>query len=103
MPGNTPPALDKPPFMGYIIVVRGKPNNAGEHFKNEGSPSQFKIMTNDTLLKVTIDESGKDLRTEFVRAASFGHARRITWNSLLTSKEREAKPTIKVERAGHNF
>ena len=22
MPGNTPPALDKPPFMGYIIVVR---------------------------------------------------------------------------------
>jgi hypothetical protein len=22
MPGNTPPALDKQPFMGYIIVVR---------------------------------------------------------------------------------
>jgi len=22
MPGNTPPALDKQPFMGYIIVER---------------------------------------------------------------------------------
>lgn len=57
-------------------------------------------MTNDKLLKVTIDESGKDLRTEFVRAASFAHARRITWNSLLTDEERKAKPTIKVERCG---
>ena len=56
-------------------------------------------MNEENILKVTIDESGKDLRTEFVKAMSFAHARRIAWNGLLNESERAAKPTITVERA----
>ena len=57
------------------------------------------MKNKENILKVTIDQSGKDIRTEFVKAMSFAHARRITWNSLLTKDERVAGTTIKVERA----
>ena len=57
------------------------------------------MMNEENIVKVTIDESGKDLRVHFVKAMSFAHARRIAWNGLLNESERANHPTIECELA----
>ena len=65
-PGNTPPALDKQPFVWYIISMR-----ATKSTKN------INMRTLPQLPEITFEVTFDDHSTIFIRARDKDHARRI--------------------------